>query len=404
MNSDLTSAWWERTDLHFQDDKLIFSGNTVSELAYQFGTPSFFYNARRINDNIRRIQNALDDAGMEEQYRIYYAMKANRFAPLLTHIKKTGLAGIDACSPNEVEHAIACGFQPGEISFTASSLSPQDLERLTRISGLIINCDSLHSIRRIGELSPGRAIGIRINPALGVSRSGNDKLQYCGCTTTKFGIYQEQFQEAIALAGKYDLTIDRIHFHTGCGYLTPQLEVWDEIISACSWFTDQLKHLKYINVGGGLGVPHTSHDLPLDLEKWSQILAKHFRNSGIIIEIEPGDYIVKDSGILLLNVNMLEQKQNTRFMGLDAGFNIALEPAVYSLPFQPLPALLRDGNAEKVTISGNINEALDIWYHDIELPPMKENDTLVLINAGAYSSSMASNHCMRGEFKEFLLL
>ena len=61
------------------------------------------------------------------------------------------------------------------------------------------------------------------------------------------------------------------------------------------------------------------------------------------------------------------------------------------------------GPMQKVTIAGHINEALDVFYTDIELSPLEEDDTLVLINAGAYSTSMASNHCMRGEFKEFLL-
>lgn len=404
MSENTKKTWWERNDLYVENDHLIFSGEKVSELGDQFGTPSFFYNARRVTDNIRRLHNALDDADLEEQYQIYYAMKANRFAPLLTHIKKTGLAGIDACSPNEVEHAISCGFKAEEISFTATSLSPRDLDRLSRIKGLIINCDSLHSIRKLGELSPGRTIGIRVNPALGVGRADNEKLQYCGCNTTKFGIYQEQFSDAIELAKKYDLTINRIHFHTGCGYLTQQLDIWDEIIKASFWFVEQLDSVKYVNVGGGLGVPHVAADKSLDLEKWARILAKHFKGTGITLEVEPGDYIVKDSGILLLNVNMIEQKKDTLFVGLDAGFNIALEPAVYNLPFQPVPAITRKGKTSTVTIIGNINEALDVWYSNIEMPEMQENDILALINAGAYSSSMASNHCMRGEFNEFLLV
>jgi diaminopimelate decarboxylase len=106
----------------------------------------------------------------------------------------------------------------------------------------------------------------------------------------------------------------------------------------------------------------------------------------------------------VLSVNSVEMKQNTRFAGVNAGFNIALEPAVYNMPFQPVLAQLRDGAPERVTIVGNINEALDVFYHNIELPPLKTDDMLVLINAGAYSSSMASNHCMRGDFKEFLLM
>ncbi len=398
------TEWWERKDLHYRDGALIFAGRQVDDLARQFGTPAFFYDGRRLTANVERLRSALDRAGLGDRYRIKYAMKANRFAPLLTHLRKTELVGIDTCSPNEVEHAIGCGFSAEDISFTATSLSNRDLERLSRIKGLSMNCDSISTIRRWGELGPGRTIGIRVNPAMGISRAQNEKLQYSGVNTTKFGIYREQFGEALAVARSYNLTIEKIHFHTGCGYLTPQLEIWDAIVENCLWFVDQLDSVKVVNVGGGLGVPHTALDKPLDLDRWAAILAGHFRNRPQSIEIEPGDFLAKDTGLLLLTVNTVEQKMETVFVGVDAGFNIALEPANYGLPFHPVAALRQPGESRKVTIVGNINEALDVWYAGIAMPPLAEGECLTLINAGAYSSSMASNHCMRGEFKEFLLL
>jgi diaminopimelate decarboxylase len=398
------TEWWEREDLHFRDGVLTFAGRSVDDLANQFGTPAFFYNGRRITANIERLRSALDQAGLVNRYRIKYAMKANRFAPLLTHLKESGLVGIDACSPNEVEHAIGCGFSAEEISFTATSLSGRDLERLSRINGLSMNCDSISTIRRWGELGTGRSIGIRVNPALGISRAQNEKLQYSGVNTTKFGIYREQFTEAVAVAEHYGLTIKKIHFHTGCGFLTPQLGIWDAIIDNCLWFVDQLHAVEVVNVGGGLGVPHTAEDAPLDLDRWARILAGHFGNRPQSIEIEPGDYLAKDTGILLLTINTVEKKMETVFVGVDAGFNLAVEPAVYGLPFHPVPALRRSGQGGKVTIVGNINEALDVWYANITMPPLGEGQCLALLNAGAYSSAMASNHCLRGEFKEFLLL
>lgn len=396
--------WWQREDLRFDDGELIFAGRRVEDLAAQFGTPAFFYNGRRIVANVERLHQALRGAGLSGRFAVKYAMKANRFAPLLTHLRSSGLVGIDACSPGEVEHAIACGFAAEDISFTAGSLSTRDLERLSRIRGLSMNCDSQSIIRRWGELGPGRDIGIRVNPALGISRAQNDKLRYSGANTTKFGIYREQFSEAIAVANHYGLRIKKIHFHTGCGYLTPQLELWDAIIDSCMWFVDQLDSVEIVNVGGGLGVPHIAEDEPLDLDRWAAVLARHFQGRKQRVEIEPGDYIAKDCGILLLTVNTVEQKLETVFVGVDAGFNLAVEPAVYGLPFQPLPARLLPGAGQRVTIVGNINEALDIWYAGIDMPPLQEGMTLALINAGAYSSAMASNHCMRGEFKEFLLV
>ncbi len=399
------NAWWEREDLHYRDGQLLFAGRVVEDLARQFGSPSFFYSAARISANIGRLHAALNDAGFTDgRHGVNYAMKANRFPPLLTFLKTTGLCTIDACSPQEVEHAISCGFSPEEISFTATSLSKGDFDRLSRLDGLIMNCDSLYAIRQWGERRPGRSIGIRINPAVGVGRAHNELLQYSGGRTTKFGIYREQFDEAIELAARFGLTIERIHFHTGCGYLTPQLPVWEKVVEECLWFIDRLDRVKTVNVGGGLGVPHVSRDEPLDLGRWAEIIRKYFLPRNLRVEVEPGDYLIKDAGLLVLTVNAVEQKKDTLFVGVDAGFNLAVEPAVYGLPFQPVPARRRQGDELRVTVVGNINEALDVWYSDVPLTPLASADTLALINAGAYSSSMSSNHCMRGEFREFLLL
>jgi diaminopimelate decarboxylase len=267
-----------------------------------------------------------------------------------------------------------------------------------------MNCDSLHSLRQWGERGSGRSVGIRVNPAVGVGRAQNEMLQYSGGRTTKFGIYREQFGEALELAARYDLTVERIHFHTGCGYLTPQLKAWEKVVEECLWFVDQVATVTTVNVGGGLGVPHVAMDDPLDLACWAGILNRHFRSRNLQVEVEPGDYLVKDAGLLLLTVNAVEIKKDTMFVGVDAGFNIAVEPAVYGLPFQPVPVHRRPGAEIPITLVGNINEALDIWYPNVSLPQLKTDDHLALINAGAYSSSMASNHCMRGEFREFLLL
>lgn len=381
----------------------MFAGQAVSDLAAQFGSPAYVYSLARVKANLQRLHEALQKAGFANRYNILYAMKANRFAPLLSNLKALGLCGIDACSPQEVELAVSCGFNPSEISFTAGSLSVQDVNHLARYQGLVMDCDSIHAIRTWGKIKRGTAIGIRINPAMGVSRENNSALQYAGSVTTKFGVYREQFLEALNVAKSAGLTVNKIHFHTGCGYLTPQLAQWDRVITECQWFVDQCPDVKTVNVGGGLGVPHTADDGRLDLDQWGAILKKHFGNKDIRLEIEPGEYLLKDAGILLLGKTYLEQKQSTWFLGLDAGFNIAPEPAYYKLPFQPLPLFLGDGAFAPLQVVGNINEALDVWFQDALLPDMENQNYLALINAGAYSSSMASNHCMRGQFREFLL-
>ncbi|RLA68597.1 MAG: diaminopimelate decarboxylase, partial [Epsilonproteobacteria bacterium] len=101
--------WWERKDLLYKQGSLLFAERSVFELAQATQTPAFFYSTQRIRENIQRLLSALTKTDIK--HRIFYAMKANRHAPLLTYLKTTGLCGIDACSPQELLFARSCGFE-----------------------------------------------------------------------------------------------------------------------------------------------------------------------------------------------------------------------------------------------------------------------------------------------------
>jgi diaminopimelate decarboxylase len=106
---------------------------------------------------------------------------------------------------------------------------------------------------------------------------------------------------------------------------------------------------------------------------------------------------------LLLEVTEVEPRGERVFVGLNGGFNLHPEPVFYDLPLEPLPIVRRSGRRRRVTLAGNINEAHDLWARDTLLPPLAEGDVVALLNAGGYGASMASNHCMRGEFSELML-
>jgi diaminopimelate decarboxylase len=401
---EVPPPWWSRPDLNYRDGELELAGHSLQELAEAAGGPAFFYAAERIRAKLQMLHDALRSTGL--RHRVFYAVKANRFTPLVCFIRETGLAGIDACSPREVSHALACGFGPDAVSCTATSVSNPDLDFLARHPDVLINCDSLSTIRRLGERCPGREIGLRINPGLGLSYGNNDKLQYAGPRTTKFGIYREQLSEALELAESHGMPVTRVHFHVGIGYLTAQLEVWERILEACVEFVDRVPGLRSVNLGGGLGLPHVSGDEPLDLVAWAGVIRRQFGSRGVEICVEPGDFVVKDSGVLVLQTNTVERKRDTEFVGVDGGFNLAVEPCFYELPCEPAPCRLDEarGAPRSVTIAGNINEALDIWASDVLMQPVHEGDRIAFLNAGGYASAMSSDHCMRGDFMERLLV
>lgn len=397
-----TEYWWARERLHYRGNALHFCGRDVAELAAAFAEPVFLYDPQRALDNAARLQRALGDL-QRGDFRLHYAMKANRFRPLLSELRRSPLFGIDACSPEELREALACGFAPERISYTAHGMMPDEAALLAALPGVHVNCDTLSAIALLGSRSPGREIGIRVNPGVGIGYGDSERLSYAGAAVTKFGIYAEQFGAALELAARHGLAVTWLHCHAGCGYLDAQLESFERVLDALDAFAARVPGLRGINLGGGLGLPHRATDRPLDLERWRAAVHARFDGRPLALAIEPGDFIAKDAGMLVLRVAYVELKRNRRFVGLNGGFNLAIEPAFYDLPCEPVPCVRRPGPAQSVCVAGNINEALDVWGNDVSLPPVEPGDFIALLNAGGYASSMSSNHCLRGQFRELAL-
>ena len=394
--------WWEREDLRYDDEGCLwFGGARLADLARRTGTPAYVYSGRRIAGNVARLRAALARLGPPAP-RLYYAMKANRSVGVLNVIRELGV-GIDVCSPGEVRLALRCGFMETELSFTAGSLSADDLAALGAWPQLWINADSLTALRHVAAISPGRRLGLRVNPGQGVGYRANPLLRYAGTQPTKFGVYLDRFEEALELARTLGLEIAGLHVHAGCGFLTPQLPAVDAMFEQVSRFLALAPWIKILNLGGGLGIPLVAEDRPLDLEAWVALIGRHFGGRGLTLAFEPGDYLVKDAGILLTEVAEVEAKGGRTFVGLNAGFNLHPEPAFYHLPLAPVAACRRPGPVTEVTVSGNLNEALDLWAEDVPMPPLAERDVVCLLNAGGYGAAMASAHCLRGDVNEHVI-
>lgn len=398
--SAIVAEWWERTDRHYDaSGELWFGGQRVAELAERFGTPAYVYGAARISQNVSRLRSALAEVGRPA--RLLYAMKSNRHAPLLAHLRTLGV-GIDAASPGEVRHALACGFEENDISFTAGCLSRADHAALAGWPRLWVNADSLSALRQLAMHSPGRRIGLRINP--GVPVGYNELVSYAGGPRpSKFGVHADRYLEARRVAADLGLELTGLHCHAGCGLLGPQLPALERVFERIAWFLDMAPGIEELNLGGGLGIPLVAADGELDLGHWAALVRKHFGERPLRLCFEPGDYLVKDAGALLTEVTQVEDKGGRVFIGVNAGFNLHPEPAFYKLPLIPAAARRRPGPSALASVAGNLNEALDLLAEDVMLPSFAEGEVLCFLNAGGYGAAMASAHCLRGEFTEHLL-
>jgi diaminopimelate decarboxylase len=398
-----TSPWWVRPGLEVRDGRLRIAGRDAEHVARRHGTPLFVYDLTWIGEQARALQRALARAGLDHRVRL--ALKAQRAPQVLGFIRALGppegaeAIGIDASSPGEVLHALAHGWSPREISFTGTNVSERDLDVLLS-QPIHINVDLLSQLERLGRRASGRTVGIRVNPGIGVGRGHRDDTLYAGRRPTKFGILREQLPDALEIARRHRLEIDTVHFHVGDGFLTSGLSRFEEAVARVAAMAMELRDagcpITEVNTGGGLGVPEHEGDRPLDLDAHADVLARHLGPLGVAVGVEPGDFLVKESAIFLTEVVTVEDRAETRFVGVDSGWNILNERFIYHIPQRIVLCHRADeAAARRVTVAGNINEGNDLFAEDEPLPPVEEGDLLAILSCGAYAQSMEIVHCLR---------
>jgi diaminopimelate decarboxylase len=394
-------TWWRRPGLEVTEDRLSLNGADLEALVREHGTPLFVYDLARPVETVRALQRALDGAGVRHVVR--FALKACPDPRILAVLRGLGApgtpgsVGIDACSPGEVLHALANGWQPDEISHTGTNLSERDLDVLLA-HPIRINLDAVSQIERLGRRSPGRRIGIRINPGAGAGYT--DKLSYAGDRPTKFGVAEDRFDDALAAVGRHGLVVDTLHFHAGSGWLGDQLEGFEAALARAVPYLDRLLEaglpIREVNVGGGVGRVARDGERPVDLDAYARVVATHLGPYGVTAAFEPGDFVMKDAGVLLGEVVTVERRADTEFVGLDIGWNVNCAYFIYKYAQEIVPVRgpLRD-RTHLVTVAGHINEASDVFAEDYPFPDVEEGEVVAILNAGGYLQAMSSTHCLR---------
>ena len=393
--------WWVRPGLDIEDGRLRVVGHDAEALARDHGTPLLVYDRARFAENARALQGALARTGLP--FLVRFALKANPLPEVLEVFRGLGApgtpesVGIDACSPGEVDRAVACGWRPDEISFTGTNVSERDLDVLLG-HRVHVNLDAISQIERYGRRAPRTAIGLRIDP--GVGTGYNAHLEYTGDRPTKFGIALDRLYDAIAAAARHDLAIDTVHFHAGSGWLADGLPGFERALPAAVEAVGRLRAAGHaiteVNVGGGLGAPAREDERAVDLDAYAAVLARHLGPLRLMVTCEPGDQLSKDAAILLGEVVTVERRRGVTFVGLDLGWNVNCQYFIYR--FAQELVVCRAAAAprtEIVTVAGHINEAGDVFAEDYPMPSVAEGDIVATLNAGSYLQAMSSTHCLR---------
>jgi diaminopimelate decarboxylase len=371
----------------------------AAALVRQFGSPLYVYEAEKIEAQIRQLKTAYAASNL----KIKYAAKALTNISILKVMRKNGI-GVEAVSLGEVFLATKAGFTPSEITFTPSGVDFSEIEEAVR-QKVTINLDNLSSLRKFGEkYGSSYPCGLRLNP--NIMAGGNLKIS-TGHSNSKFGISVLQLPEILELVKKHTLQIIGLHIHTGSDIKETEafLKTADTLFKTAVHFPD----LKFIDFGSGFKVPYQEGDAVTDVQELGKKLTTAFnafcQQYGRELElwIEPGKFLVSESGTLLVEVNVVKPTPTVTFVGVNSGLNHLIRPMMYDAYHEIVNTSNPAGELKKYTVVGYICET-DTFASDRSLNEVREGDILAIKNAGAYGFSMSSNYNSRPRPAEVLIL
>jgi diaminopimelate decarboxylase len=373
-------------------EKKFFGNTDPVYLTEKYGTPLYVYNEKILRERCRDMKGLIS----YNNFSVNYSPKANGNLELIKIIRSEGLR-VDAMSPGEIYVNLLAGYKPEEILYISNNVSEDEFLYAIH-AGVKISVDSVSQLELFGRINPGGRVAFRLNPGIGAGH--HEKVVTAG-QKTKFGIELSNIPEIKRIAGKYNLKIIGINQHIGSLFMEGDayLQSTGNILSIAKQFDD----LEFIDLGGGFGIPYRKQASQprLDLKELGEKLSGVIHNwlkeyeKEIEFKIEPGRYIVAESGILLGKVNAVKTNYKTKYIGTDIGFNVLVRPVMYD-SHHDIEIYRNAGTPslkeEEVTIVGNICETGDIIAKERILPEIFENDILGVLDSGAYGYSMSSNY------------
>lgn len=374
-------------------------------LAQRYAGPFWAYDAAIIQQRIAQL-GAFDV--------VRFAQKACSNIHILRLMRAAGVK-VDSVSLGEIERAIAAGYQPGgeDIVFTADVFDQPTLARIAELK-VPVNAGSVDMLHQLGELSPGHAVWLRINPGFG---HGHSQKTNTGGENSKHGIWHSDLPLALAAIQQHGLRLVGLHMHIGSGVDYGHLQ------QVCDAMVDQVvafgQDLEAISAGGGLSIPYRFGEEAIDTQHYYGLwngarerIAAHLGHA-VKLEIEPGRFLVAESGVLVSQVRAVKEMGSRHFVLVDAGFSDLMRPSMYGsyhhISLLPVDGrALGDATVESV-VAGPLCESGDVFTQleggKVEtraLPAAQVGDYLVFHDTGAYGASMSSNYNSRPLIPEVL--
>ncbi|TFC07194.1 pyridoxal-dependent decarboxylase, exosortase A system-associated [Cryobacterium adonitolivorans] len=375
------------------DGELRVGGMTVSRLAARVGsTPFFAYDRALLDKRVNELRSALP-----ARVELSFAMKANPMPAIVQHLAGR-LDRIDVASGLELQTALDTTISADKVSFAGPGKSPAEIRQAVA-AGILIEVESRTEFSRVlaagDELGLAPNVAVRVNPDFAVKGSG----MRMGGGPQQFGIDAEEVPGVLRDFATAGANVLGFHVFAGSQNLNAATiaEAQQRTVDLVSGLAEHLPTpVRYLNLGGGFGIPYVEKDQPLDLGAVAQNL--HQLVDGPIRQrmpearpvIELGRYLVGECGVYVTRVRDRKVSRGTTFLVVDGGMHHQLAAsgnfgqAIRRNYPVAVGNRVEHASADTVTIVGCLCTPLDLLAKDVELPPADVDDLIVIFQAGAY--------------------
>lgn len=396
---------------HYQNNELFCEETRIADLAAQYGTPLWIYSKRTLIHHLRQIQTAF--AAVDPV--ICYSVKANSNLGILKVMNDAG-SSFDVVSGGELYRVKQAGADTSKVVFAGVGKTDEEIRFALENNVLMFNVESeaeLDAIANVaqslGKIGP---VALRLNPDIDAKTHAKTTT---GKKGNKFGMdieRAEQLAEKV-LADKR-LSLRGIHMHLGSPILTtdPYAAAVVKAAEVVAKFRARGHDTRWINLGGGFGINYRKQEA-LPASAYAEVIVPTVQQAGCRLALEPGRFIVGNSGILVSQVIFTKREGGKLFVIQDAAMNDLVRPAMYDAFHRiwpvhatvPPPADYEAEipGCEPTDVVGPVCESGDYLAKGRSLPPMSRGDLVCTFSAGAYGMAMSSNYNSRPRACEVLV-
>ena len=394
------------TYFKYKNNNLFCENVKVTEICKKFDTPFYLYSSNALIYNYKVLKELLKGIN----FLIAYSVKANSNFSVLKTFANCG-AGADVVSVGELKKVLKAGISNNKIVYSGVGKTKDEIAFALKNKIEQFNVESfeeLETIAKIAEqLKLSANIALRVNPD--ISAGGHPKIS-TGKKTDKFGIPISEAKNIYKLAREFKkINIKGIDIHIGSQIrnLIPFKKAFKKVLNFCIELEQLGFNIKNIDLGGGVGIDYDSDKQDLKfLNDYVNLIKRTFEKTNKKIIIEPGRFLVANSGILVTSVLYKKRIDNKNFLIIDAGMNDLMRPALYDAKhkIRPLVKKIKNKSTKKFEVVGTICETADVVVKNANIYNLvKQGDYYFIDKAGAYGHVMSSSYNSKSIASEIMV-